>query len=147
MVRIDSSSVGPYSQVSIETTTPNLGEAKLAQLRKLDDTRIAWLNQVELQVQRPLYIGITVNLASRMNSHMTPGSRLRGYMDAAGVDISECGLRYYTPPYSITGEAEDKDEEGVADAIGDADPVPNDVRALLRLSLDPPIRIRLGGEG
>ena len=133
-LRTDSAQVGPYSSIAIQTASPSLGPAKIAILESLPASPLFdWTREMATRWQRPLYVGITVNLRQRLCNHMAYRSLLRQYMADASLPIIDCRLTYFTPPYEAPAAPwEDESEEGLE--VEQATPVPTSLVRSLRLT-------------
>ncbi len=79
------------------------------------------MQQLVTQLQRPLYVGITGNLLSRVRQHVEAGSRFNDYLAESGVRLEHCGLMYFPVPLDVAVDEDvrvqvedqlDSEEEG-----------------------------------
>lgn len=133
-LRTDAGRVGPYSSVALQTASPGLGPAKVELLREMAALpTFAWTRNLAARWQRPLYVGITVNLRQRLSTHMAYDSSLRQYMSDANYEMARCRVTYFHPPYDATDLSWDDDEEEGVDLEQDT-PIPEVLIRSLRLT-------------
>lgn len=112
-LRVDSATVGPYATVELTSMLPKLGPRKIQIFDHLPADQRAWVTSVVQRLQRPLYIGITLNLAERLDAHLRDGSRLREYLWSVSIDIMNCGVQYFLPPGESPDFLADDEEYGL----------------------------------
>jgi len=132
-LRSDFGLVGPYSSIALHTAAPALTPAKVLLLQEsMGQPEFSWTRSMVAQWQRPLYVGISINLRQRLGNHLSYGSRLRQYMAQANYEVVNCRFTYYMPPFvTIVDEWEDDKEEGID--TDQAAPVPESLVRNLRL--------------
>lgn len=94
--------LGPSIEISLTPRTDISGR-ELPQLRAACDNAKfrAWMTTALSSISTflpPLYVGATINLRSRIGTHLKPGSPLRTRFDGAGIRLEEITLRYVMLP-------------------------------------------------
>lgn len=94
--RTSSGTVEPYFRVTIQDSVPGLTQKKLLTLADLeaDASFKSWLWPLVQSAQRPLYVGLSLNICRRVENHLRPNSRLRQYLEEANIDPCACLLSY-----------------------------------------------------
>jgi hypothetical protein len=89
-------------RVSPEVISPDFRDELIRILT--DEAEVAsWASKVLLTLQRPLYVGITSDLAERVDEHFNAYDGLNNDLGEQ-LDISDCSLFYFELPVSILDE-------------------------------------------
>lgn len=90
----------PFYSITVSDCTAGMTPAKIEAITTMgqEDYRNKWALELLRKEQRPLYIGITLNLRQRISTHLRPGSVLRSYLEEAALGPTDCDLHYYPIP-------------------------------------------------
>jgi hypothetical protein len=117
--------VRPYYEVTVSDRRHEIHSAKRlilhSRLNQGDDLGV-WIADLATQIQRPLYIGMALNLHKRINEHLNGRSDLRGRLRSVKpkpVDMLDLAITWVAAPVQV--EAAAAQAEGEPDATQDPD--------------------------
>ena len=124
----------PYWRVTIKERRKEISDEKASSLwgalRCADSELAQWVRASALRFQRPLYVGMAVNLQRRIADHLRQTSLLRTRLESASVDLFDCVVSWtHIPDGALIGQ--EMDSENTAEDA-DLDSSGERLSALLR---------------
>ena len=105
--------IDPYYEVHIRNLAPPFSQAKQEHLRSVlqqPDAPLRELLTCANGIQRPLYVGRTMNLRERLSDHIEARSELLTYLEEVGLDVLDCSFNYISPSFEPVPDEGDASE-------------------------------------